>query len=136
MFNFNASVIRCDYVVSNEYRSFVNVMAKSGLALSKGVWWVERVDGSVGTAYHLMSNDTYYGCARKEDLSIGSTELALWDLMKYLERHSNQDCRLVVFPRNWAGTCLEGKSNEFLSVSWRGPRSNWQKFVDSFLSME
>ena len=83
-------IVKCDYIHSYEYRSFVTLLAQEGASLSDGVWWVERVNGSVGLAYHLFCNDTYVGNVRYEDCGNRDINDSLWKLMKYLEMKSKK----------------------------------------------
>lgn len=111
-------VIECNYVWSDEYRTFVNLMAKSGFALSKDTWWVEIDEDG----YHLHDSSHDYGSVSKADIANGGIDLALWKLVGYLKRNSPIDGEVIVFPRNWGNS----KSNEFLMVS---KRREWLSYL-------
>ena len=131
-----AELIKCEYIHSPEYRGFVNQLAREGISLSQGFWWVERVNGSVGVAYHLFQNDMYMGHVRREDLGNGDVNEALWKLMKYLEGYmKTPDWSILVFPNNWSGTSWYSKSFEFVVMSGVRAKREWSNFRKQELLM-
>lgn len=125
-----ADIVKCDYIHSFDYRNFVNLLAKEGMSLSQGTWWVEKVNGSVGVAYHLFVNNDYLGNVRKEDLGKGDVNQALWCLMRYLEGFmTRKDWSIMVFPRSFAGTSWYSKSMEFICMFGVKAKRDWTKFL-------
>lgn len=129
-------VVRCEYLHSSEYRSFTYLLCKEGLPLSQGVWWVEKVNGSVGVAYHLFCGNTYMGHVRKEDLCHQDVNEALWRLMKYVEGNmKTSDWSVLVFPHNWESTSWYNKSNEFVVMGGARAKRDWLHFMKQELGL-
>ena len=128
--------IKCDYIHSHEYRRFVSSLSEENIALSDGYWWVEKVNGSVGVAYHLFRNSDYMGFVRHEDLGNLDANEFLWRLMKYLEGYmKSPDWVIVVFPKNWNGTSWYAKSNEFVYMTGSRSKKEWLKFCKEEIGM-
>lgn len=125
-----AETIKCDYIHTNEYRKFVQLLAEENLSLSQGYWWVEKENnGPVGTVYNLYCNEEYCGYVRRDDLGKNNLEEFLWRLMKYVEGYvRNSNWSIMVFPKNFSGTSWETRSGEFVAIGGAGAKREWFLF--------
>jgi hypothetical protein len=131
-----AKIVDCEYLHAHEYRRFANLMISAGFALHKGLWWVERIcDGSAVT-YRLYHGLTSLGCVSREDLGDRGMHDALWELMKYLERHcSCGDMCVFVFPADLDHTNWSSKSHEFIILNGSSAKRELVRFYKEVFSI-